>query len=176
MVERFGPLVYGWARRDGHQPVDAEDICQEVFLAVARRIHDFRRDTPGQSFRLWLWIITKNKLADRIRRVARRGEWVGDSAVARHIAAGATPHPAEDSVWSDQSFCDLEFEPLAKAVATIQSQVKPTTWQAFWLLTVEHRSASDVAAELGLTCNNVYVARSRVIRRLRNLLPSQKCE
>src|SRR5262245_4484517 len=64
----YAPLVYAWCRRAGLQGPDAEDILQEVFLTVARRASDFRHDRPGDSFRGWLWGITRNKIGDWLRR------------------------------------------------------------------------------------------------------------
>jgi len=68
----YGPLVYGWNRRAGLQDSDAADVMQEVFAAVASNLSNFRRDGPGQSFRGWLWTITRNKIRDHFRREAKR--------------------------------------------------------------------------------------------------------
>ncbi len=53
------------------------------------------------------------------------------------------------------------------AADRVREQVQSTTWEAFWQTAVEGRPVADVAVELGLAPGAVYVARSRVIRRLR---------
>ncbi|MBM4094383.1 MAG: sigma-70 family RNA polymerase sigma factor [Planctomycetes bacterium] len=52
-TEIYGPLVYGWCRRAGLQPVDAADVSQETFATVAVKLSDFRREHSGDSFRGW---------------------------------------------------------------------------------------------------------------------------
>src|SRR5262249_2315434 len=64
LVSLYGPLVYGWCLRAGLQAADAADVGQEVFAAVARNIPSFRRDRPGDSFRGWLYVITRSKISD----------------------------------------------------------------------------------------------------------------
>src|SRR5262245_56120301 len=64
LMALFEPVVHGWCRAAGLQPADAADVQQEVFQAVALNIGKFRRDRPGDSFRGWLWGITRNKLLD----------------------------------------------------------------------------------------------------------------
>src|SRR5262249_48830287 len=64
LVSLYTPLVYHWCLRHGLQPADAEEVSQEVFLAVARGIGDFRHDREGDSFRGWLRTITRNKVCD----------------------------------------------------------------------------------------------------------------
>ena len=54
------------------------------------------------------------------------------------------------------------------AADRVMSRVTPTTWQAFWLTSVEEQPAEDVAHTLGLSVGAVYIARSRVLSRLRS--------
>ena len=68
LVDVYAPLVYRWCRRTGVAADEAADVLQEVFLAVATHIGDFRRDRPGDSFSAWLRTITRNKIHDQLRR------------------------------------------------------------------------------------------------------------
>jgi RNA polymerase sigma-70 factor (ECF subfamily) len=76
LVNLYGPLVYRWAREAQLQDSDATDVTQEVFQAVCEAIERFRHDRPNDSFRGWLWTITKNKVRDHFRERA-------DQAAAR---------------------------------------------------------------------------------------------
>src|SRR5688500_14804460 len=67
LVHLYSPQVFRWCRRAGLNSEDAADVLQNVFLAVATRVADFRRDTPADSFRGWLWGISRFKIADHFR-------------------------------------------------------------------------------------------------------------
>ena len=128
----------------------------EVFLAVARNLGRYVH-TPGQAaFRGWLRAIVRNKLIDHWRKQSPTPNM---RAVAELSAPDAGADPAEGSL-EDQ----LLFR---RALELIRTDFQPASWQAFWLVAVEDRNPVDVAAELGLTLNAVYLAKSRVLRRLR---------
>jgi RNA polymerase sigma-70 factor, ECF subfamily len=159
----YGPLVYGWGRRAGLQDNDAADLGQEVFQAVARGIDGFRRDRPDDTFRGWLWTITRNKVREHFRRQADQPRAEGGSASLdrlRQVEAEEDP-PLEDS----------DATALAhRAIALIQGDFAETTWQAFWRTAVDGQAPANVAADLGLSVAAVYMARSRVLARLREEL------
>ena len=70
------------------------------------------------------------------------------------------------------AFAEVEYQQYVtrRALELMQSEFQPTTWKAFWENVVNERPAADVAAELGLTENAVYLAKGRVLRRLRQEL------
>src|SRR5262245_10994419 len=93
-VRIYGPLIYGWARKAGLQASDAADIVQEVSAAVHRNVARFRRDTPTESFRGWLWTICRNKVRDHFRnRRSRPGAEGGTTANLRLQLLPETPAP-----------------------------------------------------------------------------------
>jgi RNA polymerase sigma-70 factor (ECF subfamily) len=160
----YGPLVLRWCRRAGVPAVEAEDVLQEVLLTVAARIADFRHDRPGDTFRGWLWTITRNKVGDWLQRQATREQ-----------AAGGTDNQQLLQEAPDRGLGD-EPEPAdvgalyRHALEQIRGEFEPVSWQAFWRVSVEDRRPADVAAELGISRNAVYIARSRILHRLRELL------
>jgi RNA polymerase sigma-70 factor (ECF subfamily) len=164
LARLYGPLVYGWCRRVGLRPVDAEEVLQEVFLTVARRIDDFRRDRPGDTFRGWLRGITRNKLGDWMRRQARQEHAVGGSEALQRLLA--TPAADDDELHDPEAIRALH----RRALEAVRAEHEERTWQAFWRVVVEEQAPAAVAAALGLSRNAVYVARSRILRRLREVL------
>src|SRR5947209_3268505 len=96
LARLYGPLVYQWCRGKGLQPGDAEDVLQEVFLTVATRVGDFRRDRAGDTFRGWLWTITRNKIGDWIRRHRHQETAVGGTDAQRRMEQ--EPAPEESAV------------------------------------------------------------------------------
>lgn len=162
LTHLFGPLVYSWCRREGLQPEDAADVQQEVFRAVARAIPQFRRERPGDSFRGWLWTITRNKLHDFWRQRRAQPAAAGGTSAHQHMQAVAEAE-------SSESGCEgaPERELYRRAVELIRAEFEENTWQAFWRVTVEEQASAEVAAALGMSTGAVYVAKSRVLRRLR---------
>jgi RNA polymerase sigma-70 factor (ECF subfamily) len=163
LVKLYAPLVYVWCRRAGMQSADAADVGQEVFQAVARKVTEFRRDRDGDSFRAWVRTITRHKLYDHLRR--RRLQHLGKEE------EGQTAPHAQSLSGLEASSAEEDREELTllyrRAVELICSQFEESTRRAFWAVVVESRPVAEVARELGMTANAVYLARSRVLRRLR---------
>lgn len=158
----YGPLVYGWARRAGLQASDAADVTQEVFRAVATNVAAFRRERPGDSFQGWLWTIARNKIRDHYRRRSTEPQAEGGSHCQARFANLPDALSADESIdAASQSLVNHRFLELVRA------EFETRTWQAFWLTAVESRSAADVAQELGMSLGAVYVAKSRVLARIR---------
>ncbi len=167
LVHLYGPVVYSWCRYADLRADDAEDVGQEVFQAVAKSIGSFRRERPRDTFRGWLWTITHNKLRDYWRRRASQPEAVGGSTAQQALLQV----PADESDDSAPATPLEERGPLfRRALELIRTRVEERTWQAFWRVTVEGRAVDDVAAELGMRPGAVYVAKSRVLQRLREEL------
>lgn len=157
----YGPLVLKWTRRLGLGAEDAADVTQEVFHRVAANIGQFRRDRPEDSFRGWLWVITRNQANDHFRRAARQDHAAGGSAMLDRLAQ--VPEAASPEEEAGHELRDL----ARRAMALLETDFETSTWQAFWRTTVACQPPQQVAEELGLSVGAVYVAKSRVLARLR---------
>ena len=73
------------ACRAGLQESDAADICQDVFRAVAGNLERFRYDRPSDTFRGWLWTITRNKIRDFCRAQANRPGAMGGTVAQQRM-------------------------------------------------------------------------------------------
>jgi RNA polymerase sigma-70 factor (ECF subfamily) len=163
----YGPVVEQWCRRGGLQEQDAADVVQDVFAAVMAGMEDFRREREGDTFRGWLWTVTRNKLRDHWRRRAQRPDAAGGTEAQIRLAEVPDELSAE---WSTAAVAMPHSGLFRRALALIQANFEERTWQAFWQTTVDERSAADVAAALGMSAGAVYVAKSRVLNRLREEL------
>ena len=161
----YGPLIYRWARRAGLHNEDAADVTQDVFRAVANGAPHIRHGRPGDTFRGWLWTVTRNKLRDFWRGRAARPAAAGGTDAQELLLLVAESAP-ESHASSPAESGGL----LRRAVELVRAEFEPRSWDAFWRVTVEGHAAGDVARALGLTANAVYVARSRILRRFRDLL------
>src|SRR5437588_4307524 len=166
LVNLYAPLVLQWCRCGGLQHQDVADIFQEVFQSVVAYVGSFRKERERDTFRGWLRRITQNKLRDHFRRLGREARGVGGSSARERLAQLPVPDaPAEDLAPDDG-----ESGLFARALDQIRGEFEERTWAAFWRTAVEGRAAQDVAADLAMTAGAVRVAKSRVLRRLREEL------
>jgi RNA polymerase sigma-70 factor (ECF subfamily) len=164
-VRLYGPIIYGWCLRAGLRPEDAADIGQEVFTAVARGIGGFRYDRPGDTFRGWLFTITRNKLRDWFS--SRGGTGIGGSDAQRRLAETLAAEPNVESASGDKVDPSEVKGLYRRAIELVRSEFESRTWEAFWRTFVDGQAPADVALDLGIRPNAVYLARSRILRRLR---------
>lgn len=158
----YTPLIYRFARRSGLQDSDASLVTQDVLVTVARTIHRFEYDRQNGSFRGWLKVVTRSRLSDFARAQGRHVSGSGDTALWRAI--DEQPDPSQPDPWEREYRRSL-FE---WAVDRIRSDFEETTWRAFWRTSVDATEAATVAEELGMSVGAVYIARSRVLARLRS--------
>lgn len=156
-VDLYAPLLHGWAARAGLQESDAADLVQDVFAVLLRKLPGFRHN-GSESFRAWLRAVTMNKLRDGKRRAAVIASVpISDDPAASDFA---------NDYWEREFRDDL----VRRAMALMKNDFEPTTWQACWEFVANGRSAADVARQLGISENAVFIAKCRVIRRLRQEL------
>jgi RNA polymerase sigma-70 factor (ECF subfamily) len=164
MVQLYTPLICHWCARGGVRGADAEDVVQEVFRATATSLEQFRREREGDSFRAWLRAITRNMILLHFRRANRQPQGSGGTEAftqLQEVAEGQTPAAEEEDPPSEVEALRL------RALELVRDQVEQRTWQAFWLTAIEEHSPNEVAASLGVSPAAVRVAKSRVLRRLR---------
>ncbi len=162
LVQLYAPLIYRWCRQTGIAGEDVADISQEVLQAVMKNIDAFRRDRPTDSFRGWLWTITRNKIRDHFRRKAKAEHAVGGTDFKQHLQQMPDCPPEE----TDGSF-DANELLVRQAMELVQGEFQDRTWQAFWRLAVEGHSTADIAEDLAMTKKAVRQAKYRVLQRLR---------
>lgn len=164
LVALYNPVIYGWCRKARLQEADAADVGQEIFRAVYRGITGFERRRQGGTFRGWLRTITRNKLRDFARRKRIEIAAAGGSDAHRRLQQV----PSDDVVEEATAPCADESGSLRqRAVRLLQVQFSEQCWQAFWRVVIEDQEVRDVATDLNMTKNAVYLAKSRVLRRFR---------
>ena len=162
ITDLFSGLVYSWCRRKGLAEEDAKDTSQEVFKTVATTLQTFRRVSPNDSFRAWIRIVTKNKIVDHYRTEKRRVKSIDSGGVEiAEIEGNVEPFELEGNL-------DHETEELFQtAVQLIRQEFSERDYQALWRVAVNGMPAKDVATELGTTTNAVFIAVSRIKKRIR---------
>jgi RNA polymerase sigma-70 factor (ECF subfamily) len=165
LVELYQPLLRAWMARAGVAPCDADDLIQEVLLVIFREVGGFERRGQG-AFRGWLRTVLAHRLRDFFRAQKYRPTATGDSDFLRRLDDLESP----GSALSQQFDREHDEHVAASLMRRVQGDFAPATWEAFRRHALEGEPAARVAAELGLSLNAVLLAKSRVLKRLRQEL------
>jgi RNA polymerase sigma factor (sigma-70 family) len=160
-VRLYAPVIYGFARKRGLQDADAADLMQDVLRSVSSAVHRLEYDPVRGTFRGWLFTVTRNRIYNFLEGQGRRVQGSGDSRVQQRLEEHADGHLSAD--WE----ADYQRSLAARAMERVKDEVQPATWEAFLLTAVEGQSPAQAAASVGLSVGAVYVAKSRVVARLR---------
>jgi RNA polymerase sigma-70 factor (ECF subfamily) len=165
-VGLYAPLIFAHCVRSGLQEADAADVAQAVLCVVAGAMPDFEYDAKRGRFHGWLLQVTRNKLQKFFTRHYRTPRPVGETTLDRFI--DQTPGADDQARWEEE----LRQRLFDWAAEKARPEFQPATWDAFWLTAVECLSVKETAARVGISVGAVYIARSRVIARLRVLIES----
>ncbi len=162
-VRLYAPVVYGFVRKRGLQDADAADLMQEVLRSVASAAGRLDYDPRRGTFRGWLYTVTRNKLYNFLNGRRNQARGSGDSGAQERLEEQPAPEQSQADLW------DREYERrlFTWAAEQVRGEFQPATWQAFWQTAVEGKSAKEAGEALGLSPGAVYVAKSRVLARLR---------
>ena len=164
-VQIYGPVVYRFARNRGLQDADAADLMQDVLRSVARTAPRLEYDPARGTFRGWLYTVTRNKIYNFLDGQRHRPRASGDADARERLdSAPARDGDGPDAEWEREYQRGL----TNRAMDRVKGEFQPATWKAFWETAVEGRPAGEVGAGLKMTPGAVYVAKSRVLARLRD--------
>ena len=163
--DRYGSLIRGFARRRGLQPADCEDVAQEVMLSLSKAMPGFRYDPARGKFRSYLKTVTLHAIFRRNQQ--KHGEVaLGTLEDATRIAEA---DPAVEEAW------ELEWQRyhLEQAMRMLKREFSPTDREAFQRYAIEGHDVNRTADELGVTVNQVYKAKSNILKRLEEVIALQ---
>ncbi len=160
-VSLYMPLLHGYAMKFGLQDSDAADLAQDTIRQVIRNIDRFDYTRERGSFRGWLLTIARNQIRRNSQKFTNRERGTGDTDHIRMV--NAQPSREESDQW------EAEYQRVLFSVAAekIKCEFRSTTWLAFWHTAVEGNVAVRVSEQLNISLAAVYIARSRVLARLR---------
>jgi RNA polymerase sigma-70 factor (ECF subfamily) len=158
----YGPVVYGFARKRGLQDADAADLMQDVMRSVSAAIGRLEYDPKQGTFRGWLFTITRNKVFSFLNSRRHRAQGSGDSATNRLLDEKADPNDGSE-VW------ELEYQRRLASLAMdrVKHEFHESSWRSFWMTAVEGIAPAQAAKEIGISAGAVYVAKSRVLARIK---------
>lgn len=163
----YTPLVLRWCMRQGLTESDAADLTQEVFGKVTTNIEQFHKDSNGGSFRGWICRITHHEITDFFRRRDSTALPAGGTDAQlrlQEVPERPTPEPDEEEVRQETRYL------YQKAMHVARAEFPERTWQMFWRTAVDGNPAGAVAEEFGATPAAVRQIKSRVLRRLKQVV------
>jgi len=163
LVALYSPLLRTWLRKQVPQEADIDDIVQDVLAVVVAKLPEFRHNGSDGAFRSWLRAILAFRLKSFWRQRQRLPVAGGDDRCEQFLRALEEPDGDLARRWDEEHDRFI----AARLLEQIRSEFTPATWNAFHCYVIDGRSPADVAMELGVSTNVVFIARSRVLRRLR---------
>jgi len=165
MVDLYSPLIRRWLGRYGLAESDVDDISQTVLSAVVASLPQFEHNGRVGAFRSWLRTITVNSVRQKFRADRTRPGSPGGSAFLASLDELGDPDSGLSQLW-DRAH---DAQVLRTLLTWAELEFEAKTWQAFRRQVLEEAPPSSVAAELEITVNAVLIAKSRVMKRLREL-------
>jgi RNA polymerase sigma-70 factor (ECF subfamily) len=170
--DTYWKLIYSVAIKAGFSDAEAQDIVQDTIVIVARKMRGFHYDPAIGSFKAWLLLNTRSRIAERLRRKrlpiqaggAQRGDATARTATIERIA-----DPGEqdlDALWDAEWKQNL----LEQAIEAVKLQVAPKQFQIFDLYVLQEVPIETITRSLNVNTAQVYLAKHRVSKLLKNEL------
>jgi len=163
--DRYAELIRGFARRQGQQPSDCDDIVQEVLLTLSRSMGGFEYDPTRGKFRSYLKTLTLRAIFRSQRQKPAPG---GLEEIEEHVKH-ATENPTIECYWEDE----WRQHHIRRAMRRLEPEFQEKDRMAFTLYAMKGRPAREAAETLGISVDQVYQAKSRILRRLSEMIAEQ---
>ena len=163
LMDLYRPLILGWLNRQGVPARDLEDLSQEVLLSVVQHLPGFRNSGHRGAFRSWLRAIICTRTAEYWRAINAATQAQGGSSATAALQEIADPDSNLNRQWDEEH----DRYVVNCLLDRVQQEFEPITLRAFRRLALDGVSGAEAAQELGLSVAAVYVAKSRVLARIR---------
>ena len=165
--QTYKRLIFSTALKAGLSEAEAEEVLQETVISVAKTIKEFKYDPQRCTFKSWLGHLTRKRIADQFRKRARDqrlpqpGPALADTTQTPLIERVPDPQNLDlETVWENE----WKQKILDAAVAKVKTEVSAEQYQIFDLYVLRHMPVGEVAAALGTSAGQVYLAKHRVSR------------
>jgi RNA polymerase sigma-70 factor (ECF subfamily) len=158
----YKPLIANWLRSYALQPADIEDLTQEIMLFVAENINSFEHNGRIGAFRNWLRLVTVNIGRNYLRKITPNFP-ENLSNISLMLEQLEDPQSDQSYLFNlahDKAIVQILLENLSE-------HFQPETMSIFKQHVLDELSAIDTAAKMNVSVASVHIAKSRVLRRLR---------
>jgi len=162
----YAPLIYRYARRRGLNRDDADDVRSECYRAIVQQIETFHYDKAKGGFKAWLRTIVDRRVTDLFRK--KREQQANTGVLGQLEDAHSSPAEVWETEWKNQH--------LKHCVEELRGEVSRRTFEAFTIVVIQGRPVAEACDELGMNPNQIYKARARMLRRVRDKMAELGCE
>lgn len=159
----YQPLLVAWLKKYDVQSCDADDLTQEVLMSVCKSLNSFEHSGRPGAFRAWLKSILVNRLRNFWRTRNRKPQSPGGSSIEERLLQLEDPASQLSQLWDQQH--DLFV--MKRLLELTKRYFSAESWEVFVRVAVQGESAETVALERGVSLNSIFIAKSRILRRLR---------
>jgi RNA polymerase sigma-70 factor, ECF subfamily len=160
----FRKVVISFARHSGLGPEEAEDAAQETMLAFTKAFRAGHYDKEKGRLRDWLFGVARNVVLN-LRSKRPLEKLIADKATGTSFWDMVKDNSDIEQLWQSE----WQNMVLARCLSIVKGETEPNSFKAFELYALQERPVDEVALELGLSKNAVYIAKSRILTRLREL-------
>ena len=152
---RYAPVIRYVGGLYRFNDAECDDLVQNVMLKFFNSAKQFVYREHEVKFRTYFATVIRAQAVDYIRKNLR-----------------PEPPPAEEAVdpFADEFMDRWRRTVLDEALDELRRRVDASTYQAFEMYALQHRKASEVAAVLGVSKAQLYLAKSRCLRMLREIV------
>lgn len=165
MLNVYQPLISKWLLRFGTPTNELTDLTQNVLTVVVGKLAQFEHQGRTGAFRAWLRNITRNCLLEFWRQNKIVPLATGKTSFQENLNQLADQTSELSQLWNRE----YDSHVVVSLLNLIRPEFKPQTWSVFELFVIQGHKAADVAARLGITANSVFIAKSRIMSRLREV-------
>jgi RNA polymerase sigma-70 factor (ECF subfamily) len=163
LTDLYHPFLMKWLRQQNLPEADRDDVAQEILVSVVKSLRSFEHSGRPGAFRAWLRTIASHRLTDYWRARDPHTPLTGGSSVSEVLSQVADPESALNRHWDEEH----DRYVLRCLLDLVEHEFEAKTFRAFCRITLENASAAEAAAELDTSVGAVYVAKSRVMKRIR---------
>ena len=169
-IERYRPMIVRTARRTGLNQEDAQDAAQMALMAFFTAYREGKYDREKGRLRHWLFGIARHWILNTFDKRLKRQVDVSNQADQTDFFARQPADDQLEQVWEQE----WREATLRHCLDQVRTEFDPRTYQAFELFAQQGLPAQKVAEQLGVTSNAVFIAKHRILKRIRELLPEME--
>jgi RNA polymerase sigma-70 factor, ECF subfamily len=167
---RDRPMITRYARRFGLTDQDAQDAAQQTLIAFCDSYRQGKYDRDKGRLRIWLFGIARNQILNTRRKKRGREVQVADASQATGFFDKVEDEDQLEQAWNEE----WRQAVLRQCLEAVRKEFDGKTVEAFELFAWKGLPAQEVAEQLGMTANAVFLVKHRVMKRIRELLPAME--
>jgi len=164
---RYQPMLVRYGRRLGLSEADADDAAQQTLIAFSESYRDGKYDPLKGRLRVWLFGIARNQIRNLRRRVGQQEMQVADESQHTGFFAKLPDDDHFERIWEEE----WRDAVVRQCLAEVAREFDDRTIRAFELFAWKGQTAQEVAGQLDMSPNAVFIAKHRVMKRIRTLIP-----